>query len=748
MFDDGVPYRPVPLAVRQDLKLTQQAFRGETYWVVADPLAIEFYRFNEQEFALLTLLDGRRSLDEIKSAFERDFSPFQISYEEISSCLADFYQKSLLRQATANLGGRLHRLGRKAKRKKRLRACANFMSLKLPGVNPASFLQSLSARIGWLFSWPLVVMGCLLACSAGLLLATHATEFQAKLPAMQEFFSGSNLVLLSLTLIFMKICHELGHGVVCARHGGRCHELGLMFLVFMPTLYVDTSDSWRMPSKWSRIAIAAAGMYVELVLAAFATLIWWNTAPGALHYLCLNVLLLGTVSTFLFNGNPLLKFDGYFILSDLIEIPNLQQRSSAYLRSLFLGHGLGIAQGEDRYSPWPVKAWLVGYGLAAYCFRLMISYWIALTIVYLFRPAGLGEVAKLLGLTIIGVGVMAPVFSLIKYFWVPGRWSRVDCARRRITVVALITILAFVCLVPLPQSVVCDFVVKAENAATVYVKHEGLLENLLVELRHPVRQNQPVAKLRNVEVEIEYEQQLGEQRRLQEEMNTALLLRSNDAENMGRLRLLRTELATVEARLEELEQIRQELVLRSPRDGYVMPSYRAAEATPTNASLESWDGWALAAENQGTLLRRGERAFVVGDPNRLGVQIILAQDDVRRVAVGQRAELMFDDVSMQVASGTITEVSEAATDFAPQSLVARHGGVIAGSVNQQFDQGEVIDGDPIRVAEPVFEATMPLPKNIRHVAIGTRGKAKVVVQRAPLIHRFARFVRRTVLYDF
>ena len=125
-----------------------------------------------------------------------------------------------------------------------------------------------------------------------------------------------------------KVLHEFGHGLSCKHFGGECHEMGVMILVLTPCLYCNVSDSWMLPNKWHRAAIGAAGMYVEVVLASICTFIWWFTEPGLFNYLCLNVMFICSVSTVMFNANPLLRYDGYYILADILEIPNLRQKAT------------------------------------------------------------------------------------------------------------------------------------------------------------------------------------------------------------------------------------------------------------------------------------------------------------------------------------------------------------------------------------------------------------------------------------
>ena len=167
-----------------------------------------------------------------------------------------------------------------------------------------------------------------------LLITVQFDVFRSRLPSFHQFFGNwENWLVMGIVMAGAKVLHEFGHGLSCKHFGGECHELGFMLLVFTPALYCNVSDSWMLPSKWHRAAIGAAGMYVEMVLASIATFIWWFTdRTTLLNQVCLSLMFICSVSTLLFNGNPLLRFDGYYILMDLIEIPNLRQKSTEVLK--------------------------------------------------------------------------------------------------------------------------------------------------------------------------------------------------------------------------------------------------------------------------------------------------------------------------------------------------------------------------------------------------------------------------------
>src|SRR5207247_8291332 len=192
-----------------------------------------------------------------------------------------------------------------------MRAVTNIFYIKVPAFDPDKLLGKMLPWLRWVFTtWFLFAsVGVMLA--AMMLVATHFTTFRDKLPSYHEFFSFKTVFYLWFALGAVKIIHEFGHGLSCKSFGGEVHEMGLLFLVFSPCLYCNVSDAWTLPSKWKRIIISAAGIYVELIIAAVATFVWWNTPSHPfVNNLSLSLMVVCSVSTIVFNANPLVRYDG------------------------------------------------------------------------------------------------------------------------------------------------------------------------------------------------------------------------------------------------------------------------------------------------------------------------------------------------------------------------------------------------------------------------------------------------------
>ena len=187
----------------------------------------------------------------------------------------------------------------------------------------------------------------------------------------------------------VKALHELGHAYAIKRWGGEVHEIGLMFLVFMPVPYVDASDSLSFPSKWKRAFVASAGILVEALLAAIAMIVWESAESGMVRAFAFNVMLIGGVSTLFFNGNPLLRFDGYYVLSDIIEIPNLGRRANQYLGYALQKYLLGADPPTNPATAPGEPAWFLFYAIASFVYRLFIFTAIVLLVASKFFSLGI-----------------------------------------------------------------------------------------------------------------------------------------------------------------------------------------------------------------------------------------------------------------------------------------------------------------------------------------------------------------------
>ncbi len=303
-----------------------------------------------------------------------------------------------------------------------------------------------------------------LALSAVLLVAVQFDEFQSRLPSFHQFFTASNWIYLGAVLGVTKVIHEFGHGLTCKRFGGECHEMGVMLLVMTPCLYCNVSDSWLLPNKWHRIWIGAGGMYIELVMASIATYVWWFTEPGMTNQLALSTMFVCSVSTIMFNANPLLRYDGYYILADYLEIPNLRQKASQILNRKLSLWCLGLEEPPDPFLPQRHQVLFAIYSVASAVYRWVVTLSIFWFLYEVLAPYGLKVISQMIATASIVSLVVQPLWKVGKFFYIPGRLDKVKRKNVQVTLAVLATVALFVFGLPLPHRVFCALEIKPRDA--------------------------------------------------------------------------------------------------------------------------------------------------------------------------------------------------------------------------------------------------------------------------------------------
>ena len=467
--------RKMPIRKRPDLSARKQYYLGKACWVVKDPVGLHYFRFQEEEYAILEMLDGRTSLDEIKERFEEEFPPQKITLEELHQFIGMLHRSGLILTGVPGQGDELLKRRWQRLKQQALAAVSNILCIRLRGFDPERFLNWLYLKIRWFFSPTFFAFAILLMLSAVSLIAVEFNVFRSKLPEFHQFFNPYNGMWLAVTLGLSKVLHEFGHGLSCKHFGGECHEMGVMVLVLTPCLYCNVSDSWMLPSKWHRAAIGAAGMYVEGILASICTWVWWYTSPGLLNNLCLNVMFISSVSTLIFNGNPLLRYDGYYILADVMEIPNLRQKATQILSRKMTDWFLGIEQPEDPFLPQRNQVFFAAYSIASAIYRWVVVLSILVFLYKIWEPYRLEIIGSILGLMSLYGLLVYPLYQVGKFFYVPGRLDKVKKPRMYASIAGAVALLAVFFFVPFPHSLICTLEIQARDAAPIYVQQPGIL---------------------------------------------------------------------------------------------------------------------------------------------------------------------------------------------------------------------------------------------------------------------------------
>jgi len=398
----------VRLRLRSDLEVTPQFHEGSTFYVVKDPVGLRYYRFPEADHFLLKLLDGSHTMEEVREAFEQHFRPQRLTLEDLEAFAQTLLQAGLAYHELPQAGRQMYERGRKRRRGELLQLVTNILYIPIPLFDPDPLLGILLRRLRWLFAPWFLMAGTAVILAALFLVASHFETFWARLPSAQEFFRFQNLLYLWVALGIVKVIHELAHGLTCKVLGGEVHDMGALLLCMTPCLYVNVSDAWTIPDRWKRMVIGLAGVFIELLIAALSTFIWWNTEQPFVHNLCQSLMIVCSFNTLLFNGNPLLRYDGYYLLADWLEIPNLRERCNAYLKRLMMRHCLGMDVLPEPPMALRRRVLFVLYAVASYIYGWFITFAV-LWSVGNFLPPKLAIVSRIMACA--AIGSMGPALS-------------------------------------------------------------------------------------------------------------------------------------------------------------------------------------------------------------------------------------------------------------------------------------------------------------------------------------------------
>ncbi|HXT57221.1 MAG TPA: hemolysin D [Pirellulales bacterium] len=726
--------RKLAMRMRPDLSARQHRYQGRVYWVVKEPVGLNYFRFQEEEYAILQMLDGQTSLDDIKDQFEARFPPQKIGVEEIQQFIGMLHRSGLIIANVPGQGKQLKIRRDERWRKEWLGKLSNILSIRFKGIDPDRLLNWMHPKLKWMYTRTAVACCLLLGLSALGLVLVQFDVFQAKLPTFHQFFNLKNAIWLSIALGATKVIHEFGHGLTCKHFGGECHEMGVMVLVLTPCLYCNVSDSWMLPNKWHRIAIGAGGMYIEIVIASICTFIWWFSEPGMLNHLCLSTMFVCSVSTLMFNSNPLLRYDGYYILADLVEIPNLRQKASDILNRKLGYWCLGLEQPDDPFLPERNQMFFALYSVAAAIYRWVVVFSIMWFLYEIWKPYRLEIIGQIIGVAAIYGLAVQPLWKLGKFFYVPGRIEKVKKPRMYATLGVLAATAAAIAFIPLPHRVYCTLEIQPRDAKSIFVSVPGELEQVFVKPGDRVEPNAKLAQLANLDVKLALANLVGERDQNQAQLEGLERRMARDPQTASlQLQPLEEALAALNKQINDRQIDLMRLTLVSPVAGTVLPP---PELPVKNADkqLAHWSGTPLAPKNRSAYMEEGVLFCMVGDPQKMEALLVVDQEDIEYLKLEQLVDIKLDELPGETLHGRIAEIAAEPLTVSPRSLSNKAGGELA----TKTDEGGVE-----RPLNTSYQVRVPIDDPEGLLRISLRGRGRVHTVARTLGHRLWRYVTQT-----
>jgi putative peptide zinc metalloprotease protein len=531
-------YRP---KFRTDLIASDyQESSGRKSVVLKDPVAEKYYRLSQYELALLKAFDGTVTVDQALARLHsqgRYYPP-----EEALQIVNKVAQCGLMLGTPFSSAEVLTPYKKGMKKAGNLRKLSSVYYMYLPLLNPDRFLEKTLPIFKILVNKYTAAVMALLGMGALYLIV-------AGLPRMQEeylyFFNWENMLYLSLVTTLIKVIHEFGHAFAAKSFGLHVPRMGIAFLLFFPCMYCDTTDAWKLADRKQRMAIGAAGILTELTLAIIATYIWYFSQAGIVNSLAFYLLVISTVSTVLFNGNPLMKFDGYFILMDYLRKPNLASRSSAYVKYLFMNRVLGLSEVANPARSSEENVLLSAYGVSAFIYRFFLYFGIVVGIYSRFD--------KLLGIVLafvaLGLFVLRPMIMGTLNLW---RKRKDFKLKLKESLVFVAVVGAAVVLLAWPWSSKSIFPCYMESARTqkLAVPFQATITDVYIRQGMAVEQDALLMRLEPYNLQLELVRKKIDREVIR---NTLWLTRVDDKEK-GRAGGQELELTRAEAGVQKIEQ--------------------------------------------------------------------------------------------------------------------------------------------------------------------------------------------------
>jgi putative peptide zinc metalloprotease protein len=680
--------------LRADLKVGKQTFAGETSFVVKVPETDSFSRLGELDWELLSLCDGARSPGEVALALNERYPDQNLSEGDVIAYLDGVDPNFWERGAAAKNLCILEKI--RDERRERVNH-ASLLYIYFSAFDPERALERLDRYLSWMFTKQFVLFSLLLFALAGMIVAHDFTHISQEAMALYGFrhSSGYDILVMWVMLFIIVGPHEFAHGLACKHFGGEVHHMGFMLLYFSPSFYTDCTDMHVFEETSQRIWTIIAGIWITLLQCCFALFFWALSPPGSVASdLTYKFALLSGVVGF-FQLNPLLKIDGYYVLSQYLQVDNLREQSFAYclawLRRNVLRQPLELPPASRRE-----RRIFLGYGFSAGLYSMLI----VLLFLRLVDNAFTGWLGSWGHLATIGV----LCFTFRKRFrqWqtavrVHSRKLKEAFMAWRMTwwqQVAGAAALLVLFVPPTAVKTTSDFLLEPQRRLTVKAPVAGLVRTITVREGETVEAGGLLAVLHNPEVEAQAEV-VASQLNLAENYQRAALARSDFAASER----YRQEILRLESEKAEADRKREQLVLRAPFAGVI--------ATP---QIE---------QRVGEYLAEGEPLALLVDRQAMRARVLVRDRELEDVHQGAPVGLKLRSYPFATFSGTIREIMPAASSERPLA-----------EPNKVERKGQELTN--------FFEVVMEFPNPTGELKEGMTGTARIYGKHYPVALRAVR----------
>jgi putative peptide zinc metalloprotease protein len=659
---------------------------GRSLKVVKDPVAQQYFRLSDYEYRFLVKLDGSVSPDSVVNDLgERGF---YYSREDVGQIMGKAAHEGLLLGTEFGTATFQSRLKDRLQSAKRSQSLLRLYFLFIPIWNPDRFLERTLWAARLCFNkWTLGLVALAVPGAIYLLISG--------LPRIESeflfFFNLNNLIYLWVTIALTKLAHELAHAYTAKRFGLHVPQMGVALLLFFPCLYCDTTDAWQIADRRRRMAIGAAGVIAEAVLATLSTYVWYFSKPGVVNSVAFYLMGISLLSTIFFNGNPLLKFDGYFVLSDYLRIPNLYLKSFTHIKYLFMNRILGISEYESVAADTRERAIFTIYGFSSFGYRVFLYISIVAAVYFRFdKTLGL-----FLGIVAFGLFVIRPVFG--------GAWKMVSLRSRirptlggGMALIVVICLVGAVLLVPIPRNSVCLCYLDSAEKQKLTVPQGTKVRTIHISDGTIVKQGEILFTLDTTLLDLDLKKNLISKEILAKELDLLLLDERRRAEAQSK----EIELFQVEDGIRQIEKR-----LRQAKEGITAP----------------FDGVVTSLDSRMKPGFQPGKGTIVGEVESTSdciVHALIPQEDLAGVTQGQAVSIWFPVLEGRIFHKTISDIKPfSERDLRESPFSSRFGGELATETKSGREMDVPLDA--------YYDCSVSFPNSELMIPLGMTGQLAI-----------------------
>jgi len=695
--------------LRNHVEIYRHDYRGRVWHVLQDPMGGRAHRFSPAAYRFIGIMDGRRSVESIWQLLQSEHGDNAPTQDEVIRLLSQLHAADALISDAAPDSLEVFRRFQKHERAKWKQKLGSPLAIRMSFLDPEGFLNRTYPAISWMLSRYGAVIWLMVVSLGVILAAVNWSAITENI--VDRSLAPANLLVLWLVYPIVKSLHELGHGYAIKKAGGEVHDIGIMLLVLIPVPYVDATSASSFPDKKQRMLVGAAGIMVEMFLASLALFVWLSVEAGAVHAVAYNVMLIGGVSTLLFNGNPLLRFDGYYVLQDALEIPNLGTRANRYLGYLIQRYLFNV---RDAISPADVmgeRIWFVIYGIAAFAYRIFI-----MTVIILYISSRFFAVGVILALW---AGTTMMVIPMVKHTNYLFSSPRLRGSRGRSMGISGIVILVagvLLFLLPVPDWKRVQGVTWPSMESQVRASTAGFVQEIKVKSGSLVIRGQPLVVTHDPLIQARYKLQEANKRQLENELKAAQTV------DLVRAAVVREALGAARAALELTRERMAMLTIVSPHEGvFILP---------------------LEQDIPERFLAQGQViGYVINPEAPLSIRVAISQDDIGLVRESlKRVHVMPAEWGGVSYLGESLRLIPGGTHRLPSpALGTGAGGVLPIDPN---------DAEGRKTLARIFELEVSMPEEFKSDFLGRRMHVRLDHGYYPLGLQAYRSVRQLFLRQF